>query len=204
MKKVLVILIIVTVFTFIFAQPVSADTRLYAGNLRNSAYGVQATISTPSSKPYLESGAHESNWIGPNTSYWVQTGWITWPSISNAHSYVEVVWTGLRFYQEYDIQNWGTDRQYKVQYEFGWAAYIGGVWKGMWGGGGLPNPPVQVAGLSEVHNSSYSTLDTWFKYIQWKNSSGTYNNFDQSLWVEQGTYHVQKNFLWYYKTYGPQ
>ncbi|HLF90900.1 MAG TPA: hypothetical protein VI451_18300 [Anaerolineales bacterium] len=176
MQKMLKSLVLATVICFLFAQVALASW--YAGNFRYSGYGVKATIYAPISAPYLETSG-ESNWVSLPSPNWVQTGWRYYVGYSNAKPYVEYHYGGLSGLTEYGTQSWGTAKVYQIRHVSGssWCAFIAGVQKGCF----TPTTaPQTMLAESEVHVSSNNQLQTTFTAVQYRNSSGTWLNFDQN------------------------
>jgi hypothetical protein len=207
-KRSITICLLVIVFTMVLVQPVLADWRL--GNRYPDVYGVKAQISTPGSAPSPSVGGGTSSWVGTAPpdydSGWVQTGWAyayNNPLYNPATPYTEYRDDYGNYDQDqYSSQSWGTSKNYKLNFTpYGWAYYIDDDLK--WIVGGFAYPPITVQAWSEVHDSSTNQLNTWFSSVQYRNSGGTWANFDQSNFTPASPYanYVVSNSM--YCTYGP-
>lgn len=191
--------------------------RWYTGNDRQGAYGVKAEISAPCQPLNLESipTSGESSWVSiPRVSErWMQAGWryYWFYPTGGVRPYVE--WKTANppagengyYIQEYrdDLQTWGTFETYSV-------FSTGGTW---WCGqystfpmycsdiGTLP--PKSVFAHSEVHASPLNELNTIFKNVQYMDSTGNWNLFDEARWVMEAPYSVDQWFLFEFRNYGP-
>lgn len=184
------------------AQPVLAGL-WYAGNYQTSAYGVRAFISTPGSAPAVY-GAGTSHWVSTPLQYpgWVQTGWQHTSQLVVAKPYVEVVVSGQPWYREYyGTQAWGISKQYKLDYASGWwYVYIDGSLKFFTSQ--TAGAPIYVYAQSEIQNDSRCVVDTWFSTVQWKNSLGNWNYFNQNHLAANPPYHASGSY-YVFHTWGP-
>lgn len=184
-----------------FLYTTSADAIWYAGNKRDSAYGVQAYIWTPTSYPYIAAGG-EFCWVSTCGPDWLQAGWAYWQGWAQISRYVEVCISGGYDRDWYGSQALNSSSHYKVHYGTSntWWAYIDG---GNKGGFEPISAPRQVQALAEVQESSSNTLDTRFVAVQYKDSGGQYGNFDTANWSEDSPYEVAKYSYYDYRSWGP-
>lgn len=199
MKRRLVTILILAL-VIALAVAASALASSYAGNLRTSAYGARADISTPASAPYV-SFSGESNWVtGPASTYWVQAGWRYYNGYSYARSYYEYNTASGYYLQEVSNQGWGTTRTYEVSYAGSnlWTVKIGGVTQGSWGYMGAP---AEVQALSESHYPTV-VLNTQFNNVKYR-SSTTWYNFNQANYIQDSPYWLSITYPYRYKSQGP-
>jgi hypothetical protein len=179
----------------------SASANWYAGNIRYSSYGVKAQIWTPASAPYLANSG-ESNWVSLPSPYWIQTGWRYYKGWSAARRYIEYNNALGYALNEYGTQAWSSVVDYKVNHIGGttWCAYINDG--NQYCVSGLASTPAPVLALSESHDSG-NVLNTRFQGVYYRTSGGAWQVFDQSNWVEDSPYWVQKDNTYYFLTQGP-
>ena len=184
-----------------------AANERYAGNQQSGGYGVLSTISTPSTAPYLGYADGEHNWVGTaatSSGYWTQTGWFYNSYVSNATRYTEYNIPGGFCQSWWGTQNWNSSVTYKDTYESGfWTMYINGSYAVGVYSPSLPTPPTYLYALGEVHNSTTTVLNTLFYYIQWKNSSNSWNLFNQASWQHDSPYHVHSSSYHTFYASGP-
>ncbi|MFZ5858597.1 MAG: hypothetical protein ACOYZ6_17350 [Chloroflexota bacterium] len=182
--------------------PTSTQDRWYTGNSQQNAYGVLANITTPSQSPFLDESG-ESSYVTTTGPYWIQAGWRYYKSGIWAWSYVEAYSPATGYsIDEYSIHNWGTIKEYKVEWVSGttWCGWIDGVNKACYE---VKSAPSQVNAHSEVHVSSQNELDTWFGIVWYLDSNNTWYLFDQALWREDAPYAVDKNHYYEFRNHGP-
>lgn len=193
------LVILVGILVLALVYPEIACAGLYAGSWHNNAFGIKALIHTPSSAPILvESG--ESNWVSTSTPDWVQAGWRYYKGWSAARPYVEHCINGNYGITEYGTQSWGSNVNYRVQYNGSstWYAYINDSSKGGWG---PLQAPKQVQEYSEVYKNSNNGLDTRFSSVYYRDSSYAWHLFNQGNWREDWPYAVQKDSNFNYWNY---
>lgn len=199
MSRFLKSIVLVTIMGFFFTQVVYASW--YAGNIRTNGYGVKASIYAPLSAPYLETSG-ESNWVSLPAPNWVQTGWRYYLGWTAAKPYVEYNYGGTYGITHYGTQGWGTAKEYQVRHVSGttWCAFISGVQKGCF----MPTTaPKTMLAESEVHVSSNNELQTTFVAVQYRNSSGTWVNFDQNNAFANSPYQINRITNYNFVNYGP-
>jgi hypothetical protein len=206
MKRALLVCFLVLSTLFVLAQPASATT-YYAGNERTSAYGVKANIQLPASAPIIYSGLI-SGWVGTtdygNESY-VDTGWVQVYG-SGPRVFAEYMFYGSQTWYWGSQLNYGDNSAYRAEYSTDgyWKTYCNDQLEGAWSGGGLPTPPTQIRGLAEVQTDyPYNQLYTTFTNVQWKDSYGSWNYFDQNNIFSYYPYGIGYYYYYYYICFGP-
>lgn len=205
-------MLLVLTCTLLIVSPVSANW--YAGNYETGSYGTSASISTPSSAPYLypQSGSSEANWVstaGTSSNYtydyWAQTGWHYDYGMNAAISYVEYKDTYGYTRDDLDTQSWGSSNVYMVKYiSGGWGIYINGSLEAWVSSSlGLPTAPWETLALSEIQLSSSNVLYTWFNPVYYLDSSYNLNNYNQNNFSADSPYSVWTGYDYDYNTYGP-
>lgn len=208
MKRSLTILaMIVTLMTIIIAYPVSAAT-WYAGVYKDSIYGLEADIYTPSSAPYLGHDYGESSWVS-TANYgdaWAQTGWYyNANDLDYAYAYTEYRTGGILYQDAWGIHPWGYYNNFRVERVSSyWYMEINDDIYAYTSGGDLPTPPCQMQAFSEVHESSSTVLDTTFRNVSSKNSGGTWSLVTIGTPYYNSPYQISiTNNYYNYRTYGP-
>jgi len=218
-KKFLIGVLLGVITITAMAIPASAENRWYAGYRQGSGcYGVKGNISAPSSAPYIGTTSGESSWVSTRSTSgyyggWVQTGWhynqFSYQQYgSDARTYYEIYYGG-GFGTQVDNQyshTWGTTHNYRVEWDGTyWEAYRDSTFLAEGSGGSITNPPTTLLAMSEIHADPIAELDVHFTSVQWKNSSGTWNNF--SRWwdyQDDDPYSVNHTTDPYnFNTYGP-
>jgi hypothetical protein len=205
MKRVLLLSLLVLSTLIVFAQTAMATDFYLSGNYRTSAYGAKANVQLPSAEPILYDGLIAA-WVGTTNfgnESWAETGWnkiygeAPW-------SFAEYVFYGDRTLYTGSYLNYGDNSAYRIEYSTDgyWKTYINDQYMGAWSGGGLPTPPTQMQGTAEVQGSSSNQLWAIFSNVQWKNSSGTWNYFDQNHLFSLPPYYVAYSTYYYYLCYG--
>ena len=201
MKRRLSLIVLLALVVLLVVAAGASASSWYAGNARNSAYGVRGDISTPSTAPYVGSSG-ESNWVStPGPTYWVQAGWRYYGGYSAARSYYEYSLPSGYNLVETSNQAWGVARNYEVSHAGSgyWTVKIGGVTQGSWGT--ISAPVSQVKAMSESHYTTVQ-LNTQFNNVYYRTSSSWYT-FDQSNWRTDSPYYLTITYTYRYKTLGP-
>ena len=210
MKRLFVSIILISIFLMAIAEPAAAS-ELYADNYQSSVYGLRAYIYTPNSAPSPQYLTGQANWVGVNAGYghWIQTGWMYNSNNANALPYTEYNIDGIHAIQGfYGTQSWGYSKHYQCSYNNStgcWDTFIDGDRKVSVYSSNLPTAPTAGDASSEVHDSTTSVLDTVFYYVEYMNSSGSWNKFDQNNQAPSSPnpYQVTKDCPWYFRCYGP-
>jgi hypothetical protein len=194
-----VIIVLSVLFTIDYAS-----ANWYAGNRRLNAYGVKANIWTPTNPIYIEEDG-QSNWVSLPRPYWIQSGWRYFYGWSSPKSYVEFCSPPCqnpddRQLFDYEDQNWGSIKEYKVDHYQSntWCASIAGVLKRC---EIITSAPNEMQVLSEIHLNPNNELDTRFSAVYYRTQNGTWFLFDQTNWREDYPYKIQKDQLYYFRTY---
>jgi hypothetical protein len=179
LKRKFLTIMVAIILVIGIASPVLAS---HAGYFQTSSYGAKATISAPSSAPYLDQGWGESSWVSLPLPNWVQTGW-GYPvrgDYSAAYSYWEIN-AGVYDQQKCGVHYWGTSKIYQVSWSSPyWYAWVDGNWVIGVSGGGLPNPPCELQAMTEMNgtpvvNSYHTNVQSmrndgsWYSFCQWWN-----------------------------------
>jgi hypothetical protein len=202
-------LIIISLPILSFSSSVAADDieRWYARNARTSCYGVKADISANTYTPGLSVNTGLSSWVSTlnYNNCWVQTGWHYNYGMNYAYSYTEFRLGAITIQQDISIHSWSSYKNYKVSYDSPyWKCYINNtLYLYVSGGGYLPTPPTTLLASAEIKGSSGITMDSAFSSVQYMNSLGSWNNFDQNNKYAMYPYHIT-GYNYNFYTYGPQ
>lgn len=195
--------LIIVVMTMVYVQSVSANW--YAGNRRiSSAYGFRANIATSVSAPYISSGLIAS-WVSTPSGNWIQSGWVIYQGQSSAQSYIETYVNGVHNISYKGTHSWNTSKNYSVDNLLGstnWCASINYVTYTPCVNLGFSSTSTLQA-LSEIQGSSANVLDAKFSSVQYRDSAGNWHLNNQSWWLENSPYKVNKTSASLYTTYGP-
>ncbi|HIP71404.1 MAG TPA: hypothetical protein EYH05_08425 [Anaerolineae bacterium] len=202
MKKLKYALPIIAIVIMLFVQ--SANANWYAGNRRIwSAHGFRANIATSSSTPSTVNGLVAS-WVSTPAGNFTQSGWVYYHGWSSAHSYIESYVNGNYFRQYYGSHSWNTSKNYAVDNLLGSTNWCGSInyvtYHCVDVGYSFQNT---LQALSEIQGSSANVMDAKFSSVQYRNSSGNWYLNNQSWWLENSPYKVNKTSASLYTTYGP-
>lgn len=174
-KVPLVILVSLLLFLSpLFSRTVSANWYSYYS--QNGYYGLWSIIYTPSNKPYIPSGDHQSNSVTTEgCAAWVQTGWILYTNWNQPKQYIEYFVSGVRYLDYLSDQSWGTGIKYEVSYDGStgnnrWCIWVNGVQRGCWND--IDPAPSLIFAQSESHTTTETVFWTDFTYIKVRNSAG--------------------------------
>lgn len=182
----------------------------YTGNNRTNSYGVKANISAPSQPPYQIVALHsgQSSWVSLSYPFWLQAGWRYYEGWPAAKRYIEWMMPnpppGENPYDfaYHGTQSWGDITEYRVVWAGGltWCGWIGSF---QYECKEIQSAPQYVQARSEIHVSDLNELDTNFFAVQYMDANGMWHVFDQSLWVEDAPYVVDKTYYYQYYNHGP-
>lgn len=204
-----------SLFIFLFNHGAYASNIWWhAGNKRPSAYGVKATIFTPSVPPFMFPGetSVQSHWVSTAGPYWLQVGWIYNYGWSTPSLYYEFCKSPCLNPGDWDLElisdfNWNSNATFEVHYSeitiqsiqySTWCALVNNIM--IICQGNLVIPPVEVQALSEVHNH-YNEINTYFSSVNYQDNSRIWHSFDYSLWAEHSPFFVLKYSPYEYQTY---
>jgi hypothetical protein len=160
----------------LFIRTVSANWYSYYS--QSGYYGLWSTIYTPSNKPYIPSGDHQSNSVTTEGgAAWVQAGWILYPNWNQPKQYMEYFVSGVRHLDYLSDQSWGTGIKYEVSYDGStgnnrWCVWVNGLKRGCWND--IDPAPRLLIAQSETHITTDTVFWTDFKYIRVRNAAGTW------------------------------
>ncbi len=160
----------------LFIRTVSA--KWYSYYLQSGYYGLWSTIYTPSSKPYIPAGDHQSNSVTTEGgTAWVQAGWILYPNWNQPKQYMEYFVSGVKFFNYLNDQSWGTGIKYEVSFDGStginrWCIWIGGLQRGCWNN--IDPAPSLLIAQSETHITTDTVFWTDFRSIRVRNAAGTW------------------------------
>lgn len=123
-------LVLLSSFLLVIFLVTDASANWYSGVHYANVYGVWAHITTPATPIPLydePEGAFsgESNWVSLAAPNWIQTGWdYHYDSngvLSGPYQYIETCINNCygppaRYYQEFNVQNWGTEVSYEIDF----------------------------------------------------------------------------------------
>lgn len=195
--------VLIIMIAMICVQTVHANW--YAGNRRiTSAYGFRANIATSVSVPYIANGLVAS-WVSTPAGNFIQSGWVFYKGSSIPQSYVETQVNGAYNITYKGTHSWNSSKNYSVDNLLGstnWCASINYVSQGPCVNLGFSST-LTLQALSEIQGSSANVLDAKFNTVQYRNSSGVWNLNNESWWLENSPYKVNKTSASLYTTYGP-
>jgi hypothetical protein len=167
-------------------------------NWYGSAYGVRATVYTPTSAPSVYAGAI-FGWVSTlpasGESEWAQAGWIMSDYDDHPQSFIE--YFDMLTYQHHFIRvsgdlSFGSGRSYECRWNLAqqcWVIYVAGTPTGL-SYTRYPAPKnLQV--MNEIQGDSRNTLNySRFTSVSYRNSAGTYYQFNQANWTENTYYKI--------------
>jgi len=173
-----VFLIVLAVFLAVFSPflTTTVSANWYSYFQQGYFYGIRADIYTPTFKPYMPGGDHQSNSVttlggGP----WVQAGWLLYPEWNQPRQYIEYWDSEGRQTVYLTNQPFGTGVKYEVSYngQLGpetWCIWISGIKKDCWPD--IRTAPTSLIAQSETHTTTDTVFWTDFTAIRLRNSSG--------------------------------
>lgn len=209
MKIIFILVIIVPLFSSI--SEVTANW--YSGTQKADVYGIRAYISAPSIINIYSEG--ESNWVSSyyedsNGKDWIQTGWRYYSDfIWNPKQYVEYCYncnssTPIYFMDDsFASHIRGTTIHYQINRTSNndWCAYTEGYLR--YCAQSLHTIPIIGMAKSEIHGSSYNSLDTIYdvvEYLDPATNSWKILEYPQ-IWQKDFPYDIKIYNLSYFRTY---
>jgi hypothetical protein len=113
MRQIKVIPILLLSLFLISISYLPSSASWYVGNRHSRARGLKATISTPSSAPYLASSG-KSSWVSLPSPTWIQAGWRFYKGWSKPQRYVEYLdLNNVYDDPEFGDHEWNTTVEYR-------------------------------------------------------------------------------------------
>jgi hypothetical protein len=188
----------------------NASANWYAWYQQGSYYGVWATIQAPSTAPSTPTGAGQAHSVTIPGPHWIRAGWYYFSGDTTPQKYWEYCAENCENdpaqykLQPLGSQAWGSGVKNEVSHDSSmgqktWCAWVGGVRKVC--KENIQTAPTTVIIQSEVHASPQTQINTEYRSIRIRNSSGVWVYADLNNLFSDFPYKAVKQSSERFRTY---